>query len=574
MRRTLAYPEVRSGSGNDCSGRRGPRGLVGLMLLSLPALAAGQSAAPAADAPAQSAAPSGDATSSMEQRLQRLEQRQQDLERQLQQKDAEIQDLKRQQANPQSAAARPPSGVQPAGTSQASAPAQPSPAPSGAAAGAAAATPGARSATPAAAGSTDMQDPPLSQAEPADSGSAKPPRERWGTYTDNLGFKVANTDKGDMNIAIYSYVRYLNQLASDPTYTYASTGQTTSIDRRQEIQILKVQIKFLGWLLSPNFRYFLYAWSSNANQGLGAQVVLAGNLNYTFSKYLTLSGGITSLPGVRSTEGNFPFWLNVDNRMMCDEFMRPSYTSGVWVKGDLAPGLRYQAMLGNNLSTLGVSSAQLNPHLDTLATALVWMPTTHEFGLGFGDFENHQEVATRFGLHYTRSTEDKQSQPNTDAFENTQIRLSDGAVVFTPNLFGPGISVEELRYQMSDIDAGVKYRGMALEGEYYWRKLDQFEGPGTGGLRNLYDRGFQLQASVMAIQQKLQLYTAGSRIAGEYGNPYDFRFGVNFFPWNNRVFRWNTQAMYLYKSPVGYTSLTYNVGSTGWIFNTDFEMAL
>src|SRR5262249_61935037 len=91
----------------------------------------------------------------------------------------------------------------------------------------------------------------------------------WGTYTDNLGFKVANTDKGDMNIAIYTYVRYLNQLASEPTYTYFSTGQTTNIDRRQEIQILKVQIKFLGWLFDPRFRYFLYAWSSNANQGLG-----------------------------------------------------------------------------------------------------------------------------------------------------------------------------------------------------------------------------------------------------------------------------------------------------------------
>ena len=38
--------------------------------------------------------------------------------------------------------------------------------------------------------------------------------------------------------------------------------------------------------------------------------------------------------------------------------------------------------------------------------------------------------------------------------------------------------------------------------------------------------------------------------------------------------RWNTQAIYFYKSPVGYNSLTYNVGSTGWIFNTDFEFAL
>jgi hypothetical protein len=580
VRTAPEYGAIRPRS--DSRGWGALREIVGLALLSLPVLAAAQSAAPAADATAQGAASSADSASSMEKRLERLEQRQQDLERQLQQKDAEIQDLKRQQAKTASPpSAQPSAAAQPGVAKQPPAPAPPSQgsgAPtaagvSAAAAGAAAAaTP--VSATTAAAGSADAQVSPAPQTQQPATGAAPAPREKWGTYTDNLGFKVANTDKGDMSVSIYTYVRYLNQLASDPTYTYASTGQTSSIDRRQEIQILKVQIKFLGWLFSPNFRYFLYAWSSNANQGLGAQVVLAGNLNYTFSKYFTLSGGITSLPGVRSTEGNFPFWLNVDNRMMADEFMRPSYTSGVWAKGDIAPGLRYQVMLGNNLSTLGVSSAQLNAHLDTLATALVWMPTTHEFGLGFGDFENHQQVATRFALHYTHSVEDKQSQPNTDAFENTQIRLSDGAVVFTPNLFGPGITVDELRYQMSDVDAGIKYHGMALEGEYYWRKLDQFQGPGTESLRNLYDRGFQLQASAMVIDKRLQLYTAGSRVAGEYGNPWDFRVGVNFFPWKNRVFRWNTQAMYLYKSPVGYTSLTYNVGSTGWIFNTDFELAL
>jgi hypothetical protein len=561
---------------------RALRDFLGPVLLALPMLATGQGAAPAADATAQSAAPG--AASSMEQRLERLEQRQQDLERQLQQKDAEIQDLKRQQANAPPAmgqqTAAPPGVTEQSSTTaapgvkgQPSASVQPSQgsgqqaAVGGSAASAAAAsgaTAGAVSAAPAAAGSADVEEAP----------SPQTPREKWGTYTDNLGFKIANTDKGDMSISIYTYVRYLNQLASDPTYTNYF-GQTSTIDRRQEVQILKVQIKFLGWLFSPKFRYFLYAWSSNANQGLGAQVVLAGNLNYTFNKYFTLSGGITSLPGVRSTEGNFPFWLNVDNRMMADEFMRPSYTSGVWAKGDIAEGLRYQVMLGNNLSTLGVSSAQLNPHLDTLATALVWMPTTHEFGLGFGDFENHQEVATRFALHYTHSTEDKQSQPNTDAFENTQIRLADGSIVFTPDLFGPGIVVNELRYQMADVDAGIKYHGMALEGEYYWRKLDRFEGPGTGTIPNLYARGFQLQASAMAIQQRLQLYAAGSRVAGgQYGTPWDARVGVNFFPFKNRVFRWNTQAMYLYKSPVGYTSLTYNVGSTGWIFNTDFELAL
>jgi hypothetical protein len=378
---------------------------------------------------------------------------------------------------------------------------------------------------------------------------------------------------GDMNVAIYTYVRYLNQKGLDPTYTDAF-GNTKNVQQRQEAQILKVQIKFLGWLFDPRFRYFLYAWSSNATQGQGAQVVLAGNLSYAFNERFVFAGGITSLPGVRTTEGNFPFWLSVDNRLLADEFFRPSYTSGFWAKGDITPTLRYQAMIGNNLSTLGVSSAQLDNHFNTVSTALVWEPTTGEFGRGFGDFEDHQEVATRLGLHYTSSTEDKQSQPNSNAFENTQIRLSDGTVVFTPDIFGSGVEVDELRYQMSSLDGGIKYKGWALEGEYYVRKLNDFKGPGTSVVPTMWDRGFQLQASTMIVPKTFQAYVAGSYVDGNYGKPWDVRLGVNWHPWHNRVFRWNTQVMYLSRSPVGYTSLTYNVGSTGVVFNTDFELAL
>ena len=152
---------------------------------------------------------------------------------------------------------------------------------------------------------------------------------KWGGYSPNFGFKVVNTDHGDLNISIYSYARYLNQLGLNPTYTDAF-GNVKSVQQRQDFQLNKVQIKFLGWILDPKFRYFLYAWSSNASQGLGAQVVLAGNLNYTFNKFVSIGAGIRSLPGTRSVEGNFPFWLGVDTRLISDEFFRPSYTSGVW----------------------------------------------------------------------------------------------------------------------------------------------------------------------------------------------------------------------------------------------------
>jgi hypothetical protein len=404
-----------------------------------------------------------------------------------------------------------------------------------------------------------------------------------GRYTPNLGFRVVNTEYGDMNVSIYTYVRYLNQLGLDPTYT-DSFGNTKNIQRRQDMQLLKLQIKFLGWILNPKMRYFLYAWTSNANQGQGAQVVLAGNLQYTFNKYFTLGGGIRSLPGTRSVEGNFPFWLNVDSRHIADEFMRPSYTSGVWATGNLTGRLKYQVMLGNNMSTLGVPATRLDNGLNTLSSALIWFPTG-DFekgfsGQGWGDFEHHERFSTRLGVHFSHSKENKESQPDGEQFENTQLRLSDGTVIFTPNIFAPGVTITDARYRMTTVDGGFKYRGFALEGEYFWRWLDNFKfttAPTTEQLAlvpsSLFDHAFQIQGSAMVVPKTLQAYMGFSKIFGQYGQPRDFRTGVNFFPFRNKVVRWNNEALYVYRSPVGYTSVPYPIGGRGWIFHSSMELA-
>ncbi len=437
-----------------------------------------------------------------------------------------------------------------------------------------------RAADGAATEATEAPPPPVATA--GDS-PQKEERKGQGSYTPNLGYKLADTEWGDLNVSIYTYVRYLNQLGLDSAYEDAF-GNIKSVQRRQDAQLLKLQIKFLGWILNPKLRYFLYAWTSNANQGQGAQTVLAGNLQYTFNKYLTLGGGIRSLPGTRSVEGNFPFWPNVDSRMIADEFMRPSYTSGFWAMGNLHKRVKYTAMIGNNLSTLGVPASRIDNGLNTFSGALLWFPTG-DFekgfsGQGWGDFEEHEDFSTRVGFHFSRSDENKESQPGSDVFENTQLRLSDGTVIFTSDLFGQDITITDARYRMTTVDGGFKYKGYSLEGEYYWRWLDNFKFLDTATPAQLqqapariFDNGFQLQGTAMVIPKTLQAYAGHSRIFGQYGDPWDFRAGANWFPYKNKVLRWNTEALYLRNSPVGYTSVPFAVGGNGWVFHSSLELA-
>jgi hypothetical protein len=267
----------------------------------------------------------------------------------------------------------------------------------------------------------------------------------------------------------------------------------------------------------------------------------------------------------------------VDSRHIADEFFRPSYTSGVWATGEITKRLKYQAMLGNNMSTLGVSAARLDNGFNTFSGALLWFPTG-DFeqgfsGQGWGDFEHHDKFSTRFGLHYSRSDENRESQPNSDTFENTQLRLSDGSVIFTPELFGPGITITDARWRMSSFDGAFKYRGFSVEGEYYLRWLDNFKGENTQNLSTIFDHGFQLQGTAMLRPESVQAYTGYSQIFGDYGDPWDFRAGINWFPYKNKVLRWNTEVLYLHKSPVGYTSVPFAVGARGWVFHSNVELA-
>ena len=405
--------------------------------------------------------------------------------------------------------------------------------------------------------------------QPAQEPAKKKPLE----HVPNIGFLLYEGDKGEIYFRLFSYARYLNQRSLAPIHVDAF-GTSHGVQLRQDVQLQKFFAPFSGWYLTPKFRYYLYVWSSNPSQGDPAQVVGAGNLSYAFNRFATVGAGIASLPSVRSTEGQFPYWLGVDDRLTADEFFRGSYTDGVWLKGEFLTKFKYMAMFANNLSVLGVSATQLDNKFDTQSFMVQWLPSTGEFGLfgTFGDFDDHEMIATRLGAHYTHSLEDKQAQPGTNAIENSQIRLTDGSIVFTPDLFGPGVTVDTVDYQMMSLDAGIKYRGLSLEAEYYRRWLSRFTGSHTGEIVPVTDDGYQVQSSAMVVPKTLQAYLSGSQIFGRYGDAAELRAGGNWYFMKDRGLRINAEWIHLNNCPVGYTAVPYPVGGNGSLFHLNLEM--
>ena len=281
----------------------------------------------------------------------------------------------------------------------------------------------------------------------------------------------------------------------------------------------------------------------------------------------------------------------VDMRSMAGEYFRGSYSYGFWVEGEAYKDIYFRTMLGNNMNAVGINYDQLDDKMDTFATAIWWMNEARDsnersYGGAYGDFEGHESAVYRVGMHYTHSTETRQGQADEDSIENSQIRLSGGTPIFQSSIFesstGDPLSdaqnLQELRYQMVAMDAGVKYKGFALEGEIYFRYLDKFKMVNAVdlGFNDLIDTGFSLQPSYMVIPRKFQLYAEASQIYSDrYTNPWNAVLGFNWYPSNKfgyaHQFRVNADVQYSDQAAVGNASLPYVAHGSGVNYTANVE---
>lgn len=384
------------------------------------------------------------------------------------------------------------------------------------------------------------------------------PIETWGVFEPGKGVLVGKGSFGEVSLSAYALVRYLNQLPAGQTFV-DHLGNEHEVDPRHDIYSHRVMVFLKGWMGLPRLRYQIIFWTVNTTD----QKAIFANLGYQFCDQFSLYAGLNALPGTRTLQGSHPYWLGND-RVMADEFFRPYFTNGVWASGAVLPGLWYTAMLGNNLSALGITARQLTRDFSTSAS-IWWMPTTTEFGPqgAFGDWESHDQVATRFGVSATRSREDRFANVATGGPDNTTLRLPDSLNLFDEGSLAPDVTVQLADYRMVAFDAGAKFRGIFLQAEYYNRWLDDFDTDGPVPVSSIHDTGFYVQAAFYPLPKKLELYAATSQIFGDedagFGRSYEYLGGLNFYFADTRNHRLNLQVIRVERSPVS-SSFGYYVG--------------
>jgi hypothetical protein len=327
-----------------------------------------------------------------------------------------------------------------------------------------------------------------------------------------------------------------------------------------------------GWLGTPKLIYTVFFWTVNTTD----QDALFAVVGYQFDRKFSLDAGINGNPGTRSMQGSHPYWLGHD-RVMADEFFRPYFAYGTWASGEITPGLWYNAMVADNSSSLGVRAVQLDRSFTT-GGSMWWMPTTKEFGPkgAFGDWEHHEKLATRVGFSTTQSREERFTDSNTGGSGNTTIKLADSLNVFDTGSLAPGVTVQQVDYRILSVDAGMKYRGIFLQTEFYTRWLDDFAADGPFPVTSIVDQGFYLQGAFYPVKKKLELYAATSQIFGDKDAGFDdgseYLVGLNFYPVNTRQHRLNFQVIDVNRSPVSSTFGYYVGGQSGTTYSAAFSV--
>lgn len=416
--------------------------------------------------------------------------------------------------------------------------------------------------------------PSVAGAQDADPRPQKPdslrfPTDSAGGFTPGTGFDVILTKRGSLNISAYGLFRYVDQTPGGQLFT-DHLGRVRETNLQNSLNWQRTMFWLTGFFYDPKFRYNITGWSLGSTQ----QTLIFGNVQYLASKAFNVGVGILPTLTARSMQGSWPFWAASD-RQMAEEYFRGGFSSGLFATGEIVPRLNYTISINNNISQLGVVQANDTRNM-AYSLSFRWQPTTGEFGArnGFGDFEEHQKVATQFGTSMGTSREGRgaplDQPPNT-----TQIKISDGTNPFEFGDLAPGVTVETLTYREIAFDAGLKYRGFSFQGEYYLRRLDDFVATGPLPLTSIFDKGFMAEAMYMVVPKTLGLYAVSGYIDDQFDrHPWELGGGMSYYPSHTRSWRLNLHLLHIDKSPASSFFGYYQAGQTGTIFSLGVDILL
>jgi hypothetical protein len=138
-------------------------------------------------------------------------------------------------------------------------------------------------------------------------------------------------------------------------------------------------------------------------------------------------------------------------------------------------------------------------------------------------------------------------------------------LTFGTGAFAPGVTLNKATYRLWAIDSGLKWNGLAVNGQYFSRRLGDFEADGPLPLTHTIDKGFELSSSYFVIPKKLALYGRGSMVFGQFNNSWEAAGGAKWNFLRTERLWLSAEVMRVNKAPYSGAFTPYVSGLTGWV---------
>lgn len=345
-----------------------------------------------------------------------------------------------------------------------------------------------------------------------------------------------------------------------------NAGVTRPVENRNRFDVERARLILSGTVLDPRMSFFLQV--DGDSDGRHAVDFFDYWWAWRFGDALQVQVGKRKVPGSRQWLSS-AFDTMFVARSVATNFFRPDRTIGIWFVGDITDNMHYEAMIGNGYRTTNLNLTEQN---DKLAGAFThWIDLgDSEFGTTFADYEWHDTPAMRVGHSFTAADQSGTSG-GVPLGESDFVRLTDGTILDAPNALAPNTRVTEFDIYMYSIDAAWKYDGYSINGELFFRWLEQIDGTGNIPVNEIFDHGYYVQGSVYLIPKTMYVAARISNIDGPYGDHYEYAAAVNWFVNGSRNLKLTFDVTSLDGSPLNNPSPDIQVGDDGLLFRTQFQ---
>jgi hypothetical protein len=347
-----------------------------------------------------------------------------------------------------------------------------------------------------------------------------------------------------------------------------NTGDVINVRNRNDFEIERGRLTFDGFALLPQLGYYINLDFDTDDEH---NVIIHDFwVDYVFSDAFILYAGKAFVPGSRE-------WLmgstttRFSDRSLATTFFRPDRSLGIWAIGEPLTGVYYRTMLANGFNTTDLTSTDIDNNFAWASSA--WWDAFDNFGSGWSDLEWHEQLAIQTGLSFTiASQEGKDADGQPDAEQNF-ARLSDGTRLVDTGALAPGVTVDEFDLYLFAVDLAAKYYGFSINGEYYFRWIDDLKADGPLPLNDFFDHGFYVEGGYMVIPKRLELSLRTSHVFGRFGDDgAEYGGAVTWFILGAHNLKVTLDVTRVYDSPAQNSAPGYRVGDDGYMMRTQLQV--